>query len=257
MQKKRWVTGAWLTFAASMAATAGPLDYTPAQWTQIDLLRKAANEYANAEAGQACGWRPAEPDLPIDMVAPDLAPVSEPALREKLMAMLKEDQASRDVMLATESPISKARVGYGDERHRRMLVAVVDEYGLPTTSMVGDSGVWAMFYLSAHADEDIALQRRLLDLMREAAETNAIPPYFPEMFVTIRRNVPLGKQYAEIYGADQDGKAGMDAEPSEPANPKSCFASRRAALAKEWLRDHLPADISGFIPETEGGVRGL
>ena len=257
MRKKRWMTGAWLTFAASMAATAGPLDYTPAQWAQIDVLRRAANEHADAKAGEACGWRPAEPDLPIDMVALDLAPVSEPALREKLMAMLKEDQASRDVMLATESPVSKARVGYGDERHRRTLVAIVEEYGLPTTSMVGDSGVWAMFYLSAHADEDIGLQRRLLDLMREAAETNAIPPYFPEMFVTIRRNVPLGKQYAEIHGTDQDGKAEMNGGPSMPANPKSCFASRRAALAKEWLRDHLPVDISGVTPETEGGTEGL
>lgn len=254
MRKNRWMTGAWLTFVASMAATAGPLDYTPSQWAQIDVLRRSASEHANAKAGEACGWSPAEPDTPIDMVALDAAPVSQPALREKLMAMLKEDQASRDVMSAAESPISKARVGYGDARHRKELIAIVDEYGLPTTAMVGDSGVWATFYLSVHADEDLALQRRLLDLMEKAAGASAIPAYFPGMFTTIRRNVPMGKPYAEIYEGDQKGREEAGAEPLIPGDPKSCFASRRRTFAREWLRDHLPVDIAGVLPDAGEGT---
>ncbi len=227
-----------------MAATDVP-DYTRAQWGQIDAVRKSANEHANAQASKACGWQPAEPITPPDMVAPETEPVGRPGLREKLMAMLKEDQASRAVMSAMDTPASNARVGYADERHRKALIAIVDEYGLPTTAMVGESGVWAMFYLSVHADEDIALQQRMLSLMQLAARTNAIPVYLPDFFLTIRRNVPLGKPYAAIYRIDRAGQGKTESTSSTPADPKSCFASRREAFAEEWLRDHLPHGLAG------------
>lgn len=242
--RSRWLAGAWLTVAVSATAATDVPDYTPAQWAQIDALRKSANEHANAQAGKACGWQPAEPETPPDMVAPDTAPVDRPDLRGKLMAMLKEDQASRDVALAVETPASNARVGYADERHRKALIAIVDEYGLPTTAMVGESGVWAMFYLSVHADEDIALQQRMLGLMQQAAKTNAIPAYLPDFFLTVRRNVPMGKPYAEVYHLDRAGHGKAESTSSTPADPKSCFASRREVFAKEWLRDYLPHGIA-------------
>lgn len=227
-----------------MAATDVP-DYTQAQWAQIDALRKSASEHANAQASKACGWQPAKPVTRPDMVAPETAPVSQPDLRKKLMVMLKEDQASRDVRSAMDTPASKARVGYADERHRKALIAIVDEYGLPTAAMVGESGVWAMFYLSVHADDDIALQQRMLGLMQQAAKTNAIPAYLPDFFLTVRRNVPMGKPYAEVYRMDKVGQEKADRAPSTPVDPKSCFASRREAFARNWLRDHLPHGITG------------
>lgn len=226
-----------------MAATDVP-DYTRAQWAQIDTLRKSANEYANAQAGKGCGWQPAEPETRPDMMAPETAPVSQPDLRKKLMAMLKEDQASRDVLSAMDTPASNARVGYADERHRKALIAIVDEYGLPTTAMVGEGGVWAMFYLSVHADKDIALQQRMLGLMQQAAKANKIPAYLPDFFLTVRRNVPMGKPYAEVYHIDRKRPAKTENTPSTPADPKSCFAAKREAFAEEWLRDHLPHGIA-------------
>ncbi len=245
MRRSGWIAGLWFVVAASaMAATDVP-DYTPSQWGRIDVLRKSAGEYANAQAGMVCGWQPTEPDTPVDMMAPGTEPVSQPVLRDKLMAMLKEDQASRDVVLAVATPASKARVGFGDERHRKALIAMLDKHGLPTTAMVGESGVWAMFYLSVHADEDIALQQRVLGLMKQAAKANAIPVYLPDMFLTVRRNVPMGKPYAEVYDVDQTKQEEADDTTSAPADPKRCFSSKKKIFAEQWLRDHLPSDIAG------------
>lgn len=245
MRSHCWVAGLWLAAAVSATAATNVPDYTPSQWNTIDVLRRSANQHADTQAGKACGWQPAEPVTPPDMVAPGTEPVGQPALRDRLMAMLKEDQASRDVALAVDTPASDARVGYADERHREALIAIVDEYGLPTTAMVGESGVWAAFYLSVHADGDIALQQRMLGLMQQAAKTNAIPTYLPDLFLSVRRNVPMGKPYAEVYHVDRASHKKVESMPSTPADPKSCFASRREAFAEEWLQDHLPHGIAG------------
>lgn len=245
MRRHRLVAGLWFAAAVSAMAATNVPDYTPSQWSTIDVLRRSASQHADAQAGKVCGWRTAEPNTPPDMVGPETKPVGQPALRDRLMAMLKEDQASRDVALAVDTPASNARVGYADERHRKALIAIVDEYGLPTTAMVGEGGVWAMFYLSVHADEDIALQQRILGLMQQAAKTNAIPAYLPDFFLSVRRNVPMDKPYAEVYHVDRASHGKAKSMPSTPADPKSCFASRREAFAEEWLRDHLPHGIAG------------
>jgi hypothetical protein len=247
MRRNRWMTGLWFAVAVSATAATDVPDYTPSQWARIDVLRKSANEHADEQAGKACGWQPTEPNTPPDMVAPGTAPMSQPALRENLMAMLKEDQASRDVMQVVETPASRARVGLGDKRHRKALIAILDKYGLPTTAMVGESGMWAVFYLSVHADEDIALQKRALGLMKKAAKTSTIPVHFPDMFLTIRRNVPMGKPYAEVYGVDQTKQGNADGTTSAPADPKLCFSSKKRIFAEQWLRDHLPPDIAGTV----------
>lgn len=246
MRRHCWVAGLWLAVAASATVAMNVPDYTPSQWNTIDVLRRSANQHADAQAGKACGWQPAEPNMPPDMVAPGTEPVGQPALRDRLMAMLKEDQASRDVALAAETPISNARVGFGDERHRKALIAILGEYGLPTTAMVGESGVWATFYLSVHADEDIALQQHVLDLMKQAAKTNAIPAYLPDFFLSVRRNVPMGKPYDEVYGVGRAGQEKADGATSPPADPKLCFSSKQKTFANQWLRDHLPRDIAGI-----------
>jgi hypothetical protein len=239
------MAGLWLAVAASATAATDVPDYTPSQWARIDVLRKSADEHANAQAGKACGWQPTEPATPPDMMAPGTAPVSQPALREELMAMLKEDQASRDVADAVGTPTSDARAALGDERHRKVLIAVLDKYGLPTTAMVGENGVQAMFLLSVHADGDIALQRRALGLIQQAAKANAIPAYLPDVFLAIRRNVPMGKPYEEVYGVDQAKQEKTDGTPSVPADPKQCFSSKQRIFAEQWLRDNLPPDIAG------------
>jgi hypothetical protein len=244
-QRNRWIAGFWLAVAASTTAATDVPDYTPSQWAKIDMLRKSADEHANAVAGKACRWQPTEPATSVDVMLPGTAPVSQPALRDKLMAMLKEDQASRDVALAVKTATSEARIAFGDERHRKALIAMLDKYGLPTTAMVGESGVWAMFYLSVHADEDIVLQQRVLGLMKQAAKANTVPVYLPDMFLTVRRNVPMGKPYAEVYNIDQTKQEKMDSTTSASADPKLCFSSKKRTYAEQWLRDHLPSDIAG------------
>lgn len=81
--------------------------------------------------------------------------------------------------------------------------------------------------------------------MKQAAKTNAIPVYLPVFSLTVRRNVPMGKPYAEVYDVRQTKQEKADGTTSTPADPKLCFSSKNEIFAKQWLRDHLPSDITG------------
>jgi hypothetical protein len=64
------------------------------------------------------------------------------------------------------------------------------------------------------------------------------------MFLTVRRNVPMGKPYDELYGVDRTSRKGA-AQAQTYADPKRCFASQVRVFAEQWLRGHLPPDIAG------------
>ncbi len=89
--------------------------------------------------------------------APD---VMEPALREELLAMMDEDQAEMMGEVATDN--YRART----ER----LAELLGEYGWPGFDLVGEDGSLAAWVIAQHADLDLDVQQRALELLREAAE---------------------------------------------------------------------------------------
>lgn len=96
-----------------------------------------------------------------------------PALRRELMVMFRRDQEVRRPLAAT-APASEvaahvAAMQDADRRHTARLKAVVDEYGWPTRSLVGDDGAIAAWCLAQHADHDVAFQRQCLPLLEAAA----------------------------------------------------------------------------------------
>ena len=95
--------------------------------------------------------------VPPTTEAPD---VLEPALREELLAMMDEDQAEMMGEIATNN--YRART----ER----LAEILDEYGWPGFDLVGEDGSLAAWVIAQHADLDLDVQQRALELLREAAE---------------------------------------------------------------------------------------
>lgn len=96
-----------------------------------------------------------------------------PGLRRELMVMFQRDQAVRQPLppaaTASEVAAQVATMQEADRRHTARLKAIVDEYGWPTRSLVGDDGAIAAWCLVQHADHDVAFQRQCLPLLEGAA----------------------------------------------------------------------------------------
>lgn len=91
--------------------------------------------------------------------------LKEPALREELLKRMREDQRIR--MSADPDMSEWQRI---DAENTAYMKTVIDKYGWPGKSMVGDDGALAAFLLIQHADTDTAFQKRCLKLLTDAVE---------------------------------------------------------------------------------------
>lgn len=92
----------------------------------------------------------------------------DPALREELLRMLREDQAIRNQAIeagfaAGTAPDSVMRRFMAvDSANLVRIRAIVARHGWPAAERVGSDGVGALFTLVQHADGDPAFQRAML-----------------------------------------------------------------------------------------------
>jgi len=102
--------------------------------------------------------------------------VAQPALRDELLAMMDADQGARDKLIKSDFKDEEALAEMKalDGRHTARLKQIVDAWGWPTSSLVGEKAAHAAWLLVQHADADPAFQRRCLDLMAKlpAAEVS-------------------------------------------------------------------------------------
>ena len=120
----------------------------------------------------ATGCREAKP-------APD-AKVGNPALRADLLSMLAPDRSIRlQIMTQMEKTGAKLtipmlwlalRMTLIDRSNTARLRGIVDKYGWPDESLVGQDGASAAFLLVQHADRNPAFQKQCLPLLQAAAE---------------------------------------------------------------------------------------
>ena len=105
--------------------------------------------------------REATPESASDtMTVPAVEPtVLEPALRRELLEMMAEDQAEQTGQVGTNN----------DTGRTERLAEILDEHGWPSYDLVGEDGSTAAWVIAQHADLDLALQQRALELLRAAA----------------------------------------------------------------------------------------
>src|SRR5690348_6899225 len=102
------------------------------------------------------------------------------ALRAELLEMERVDRAVRADLVARGE---LHRSGYHpemEELHRRnnaRMRAIIDTYGWPGYSLVGEDGCRAAGFIVQHAILDDALQRRCLDLLAEAVACDEAAPF--------------------------------------------------------------------------------
>jgi hypothetical protein len=130
-------------------------------------------------------------------------------LRQRLLDMAEEDQRVRAELAATGELFQ----GYAPrmaEVHRRNaleLESIVEEYGWPGKSKVGDDGANAAWLIVQHAIGEPELQRRCLRILREEAARGEMEPahvaYLEDRICFFERRA---QRYGTQFDWDENGQ---------------------------------------------------
>jgi len=163
------------------------------------------------------------------------ATFSEPALREHLLKMEKNDVQARDAWIATGLKDQKAQhvVDDTDAANLKQLKSIVDKEGFPTVAQVGKRGVEAAFLLTQHADSDPAFQQHVLDTLKERTGSEAVSG---QDFAMLTDRVLIKQGKLQRYGTQFNKKDGTWAP--DPMEDPTHIDQRRAALGLPTMSDY-------------------
>ena len=157
------------------------------------------------------------------------------SLPEEIIAMARRDAEVRERLARTGELFD----GYNAEmervhvEHARRLAEILDEHGWPGGSMVGEEAAEAAWLVAQHAISMPDFQRRVLELIREAAERGEVARKRVAMLED-RSRVFEGKQqrFGTQFDWDEDGEM----SPNPIADPET-VDERRAEMGLEPLAD--------------------
>jgi hypothetical protein len=120
-------------------------------------------------------------------------------LRQELLRMVKEDQDARNTALMSQFTDAAAlrQMEEIDRKHLPRLKEIVQQYGWPGRSLVGEDGSHAAWLLLQHADRDRDFQKRCLKLLQAAVK--AAEASGAELAYLTDR-VRVGDKKKQVYG---------------------------------------------------------
>jgi hypothetical protein len=182
---------------------------------------------------------PAPPPIEIDK-PPTGAPVAEPALRDELLQMLVLDQAVRtgtpppgDTRSADEL---LAAMPATDRANQARVVEMLDTYGWPGWRLVGSDGAFAAWVIIQHADLDLALQKRGLELMGAAVDAGDADP---SDYAYLIDRVRVAEGQPQVYGTQWGSDDAGNPKPRTPIEDPSHVDIRRATVGLGTIADYL------------------
>jgi len=95
--------------------------------------------------------------------------LKEPALRDSLLQRMKKDQGIRMIPNPDMEEWTKI-----DADNTAYMKTVIDKYGWPGESMVGEDGALAAFLMVQHADKDSQFQKKCLPLLEAAVQAGEV-----------------------------------------------------------------------------------
>lgn len=119
------------------------------------------------------------------------------ALRQELLAMLREDQAIRQKLFAGPDSAIVDELRALDRRNTSRLKEIVLARGWPDTASVGLDGALAAFMLVQHADQDLAFQEEMLPHVEAAHRHGGLPG---ECVAMLTDRILVAKGERQIYG---------------------------------------------------------
>jgi hypothetical protein len=162
------------------------------------------------------------------------SPSFDQALHDELLAMLDRDQAGRAGGADPE----------GDQARTRRLAEILDQHGWPTYDLVGEDGEDAAWTIAQHSDQDPAVQRRALELLRAAVEDDQASP---GNLAYLDDRVAAGAGEPQTYGT-QITCTPEGAEPAPPLADEAAVDDLRAEAGLGPLADYL-AEMAAICSE--------
>jgi hypothetical protein len=148
-------------------------------------------------------------------------------LRDELLRRRELDQAPMRGMRIgqTVDPEQLERLEATIRDNTEWLRSVIQEWGWPERSLVGEHGADAAWLLAQHSDHDVAFQRECLDLL-EAAVASGDASRSNLAYLSDR--VLLKERGKQVYGTQfTNGPDGPEPQPIE--DPESVEERRAAA----------------------------
>lgn len=141
--------------------------------------------------------------------------VTKPHLREELLKRMERDQEVRRTLLDAAAKQGQnvddflrenhdtdvvLRLKHADSDNRSWLKAVVQEYGWPGKSLVGEDGAHAAWLIGQHANDDREFQENCLRCMNAIGPTEVAP----EDIAYLTDRVRLAQGKGQLFGTQLD-----------------------------------------------------
>lgn len=149
-------------------------------------------------------------------------------LSQELVAMAENDHSIRDALVADGS---LGNYGY----HPRMeavhksntahLTSIIEQYGWPGKSLVGEDGAWAAWLITQHAIGNPPFMRYCLSLLKQAASNNDVIPWQVAM---LEDRICMYEGKPQIYGTQFQPDKNGELNPYPIENPESVNGRRLA-----------------------------
>jgi hypothetical protein len=179
-------------------------------------------------------------------------------LRQRLLEMEAEDRRVRAELLA-QGVLGDGYHPRMEEVHRQnaaALAAIIEEHGWPGRTLVSDDGAHAAWFVIQHAIGNPSLQRRGLQLLRQAAEKGEIPLL---QVAYLEDRIRFFEGRPQLYGTQFHWDANGELNP-HPIDDLSGVDQRRASvglgpLAERIRRMREEAARSGERPPDDWAER--
>ena len=164
------------------------------------------------------------------------ATYTHPDLRSVLLSMVEIDEEVRTELiekgLGNLDTVDITRQQAIDEALTKMVVRIVEQYGWPTSEMVGRDGVYSTFLLLQHAETEI--QKSMLENVRVSYEVGDLNGGdYALMYDRVQTNDGLPQR----YGSQADVSSGeIQFYPMEDPDRVDEF---RAQVGLEPMRDYI------------------
>jgi hypothetical protein len=172
-------------------------------------------------------------------------------LSRELVAMAENDLSVREELVADGSLFKHGyhpRMEAVHKNNAARLSAIIEQYGWPGKSLVGEEGAWAAWLIAQHAIGNPPFMRHCFVLLKKAVSNNEVAPWQAAM---LEDRIRMYEGKPQIYGTQfqQSHSGELEAYPIE--NPESVnelrlsvglntLEERTAELREQCARENVP-----------------
>lgn len=157
-------------------------------------------------------------------------------LRHELLKMKEEDQALRKMVGSTPDTALWRKVQEVDQKNTARMKEIIQQYGWPGSSLVGEEGASAAWLLVQHADLDSEFQKFCLPLVTKAAKKGEAT-WKNVAYLTDRVLVGEGKK--QIYGTQCRWNESTGKYEPSPIEDATNVDKRRKEVGLEPLSEYV------------------